>query len=224
MIYTECQPNNHCYTNSPIGENMDEDNWNERYRSGSYTPRDYPSEVLREYSDWLPDGQALDIATGVGRNALYLAKEGYEVDAVDFSNEALGVARERAETQQVHVNWVKADLETEGPPEGEYDVIVVSFYKSYELLCELKERLAPGGVLIYEHHLKSADPVDRGSTNDRHRYGSNDLLRCCLDLTILRYTEGKRFFQSGERAGQTAAVVTLIARNSTGGKQSYPPE
>lgn len=178
---------------------------------------------MLEYSGWLPDGRTLDIVTGVGRNTLYLATQGYDVDAVDFSNEALAVARKRAETRQVDVNWIQADLEAEGPPEGEYDMIVVSFYKSYELLCTLKEQLALCGVLMYEQHLKSADPVDRGSTNDRYRYGSNDLLRCYLDLTVLRYTKEKRVFQSGERTGQTAAVATLFACNSTGGAQSYPP-
>lgn len=96
-------------------------------------------------------------------------------------------------------------------------MITVSFFAALEHLPDLKEALAPGGVLVYEHHLRSSDPVEIGPSSDRYRYRSNDLLRACLDLTILSYEERRR-----PVAGGIAAVVTLVARNSSGGTQSYP--
>lgn len=74
-----------------------------------------------------------------------------------------------------------------------------------------------GGVLVYEHHLRSSDAVEIGPSSERFRYRSNDLLRAALDLTILSYAERRR-----PVAGGTAAIATLVARNTHGGTQSYP--
>lgn len=93
----------------------------------------------------------------------------------------------------------------------------MGYYHALDLLPDLKEALAPGGVLLYEHHLRSADEVDRGPDGDRYRFRSNDLLRACLDLTVLHYEEGTRTDD-----GRTSAIVTLVARNSSSGAQRYP--
>lgn len=198
--------------------------WDKRYRSGSYTPRRYPSPLLVENVEWLPDGLALDVAAGAGRNALFLAERGYDVDAVDVSQEALEIGRNRADERGCTVNWVHADVEAGGLPEQEYDVVTVSFYHAHQRLADVKDRLAPGGVLLIEHHVRTTDPVDRGPNDDLRRFGSNDLLRLCSDLTVLRYSEAIRVFDQGERKGQTASVASLVARNTSGAAQSYPPE
>ena len=200
----------------------DRERWNEKYSGDDdfELPADPIPELARRI-DTLPEGRALDVATGTGRNAIYLAEHGYDVEAVDVSDEALEQARRRADEVErgVDIEWLRADLtdpafdlETDA-----YDVITVSFFAALELLPELKEALAPGGVLVYDHHLRSSDPVEIGPSNDRHRYRSNDLLRACLDLTILGYEERHREVNDG-----TAAVATLVARNSSGGAQSYP--
>jgi len=198
----------------------DRERWNETYSGDDEfeLPED-PIPELERRIDTLPEGRALDVAAGTGRNATYLADRGYDVEAVDVSDEALERARSRADEVGVDVEWIRADLTD---PEfdieaGAYDLITVSFFAALELLPDLKEALAPGGVLVYEHHLRSSDPVAIGPSSDRHRYRSNDLLRACLDLTILAYEERRR-----EVNGGTAAVATLLARNSTGGAQSYP--
>jgi SAM-dependent methyltransferase len=192
--------------------------WNERYRDETFQLPTEPSRPLREFADALPDGRALDVATGNGRNALFLADEGYAVDAVDVSGVALAEARDRAMEldPRGHVNWIQADLDTYCLPESAYDVVAVSFYTALDLLPDLKGALAPGGVLCYEHHLRSPE-VDRGPSDDRHRFRSNDLLRAALDLTVLHYEETTRV-----EDGRTSAVATLVARNTSGGNQTYP--
>lgn len=198
----------------------DRERWNEKYSDddGFDLPGDPIPELARRI-DTLPEGRALDVATGTGRNALYLAGRGYDVEAVDVSDEALERAQSRADERDVDVEWIRADLTAPGfdLEAGTYDLITVSFFAALELLPDLKEALAPGGVLVYEHHLRSSDPVEIGPSSDRHCYRSNDLLRACLDLTVLSYEERRRKVNDG-----TAAVATLVARNSSGGAQSYP--
>ncbi|ELY43357.1 class I SAM-dependent methyltransferase [Natronorubrum sulfidifaciens] len=193
------------------------DRWNEKYNGVDFTLPDDPIPELERRLSTLPDGRALDIATGTGRNALFLATAGYDVDAIDISDVALEEARRRADDHGVDVTWTRADLAAFDWPVGEYDVITVSFFAALEHLPAIKEALAPGGVLVYEHHLRSSDTLEIGPSNERYRYRSNDLLRACLDLTILSYEECRR-----PVVGGTAAVATLVARNSSGGTQSYP--
>ncbi|MFA9426693.1 class I SAM-dependent methyltransferase [Natronorubrum sp. A-ect3] len=195
----------------------DRDRWNEKYSGVDFELPDDPIPELKRRLPTLPDGRALDVATGNGRNALFLAEHGYDVDAIDISDVALEQARRRADERGVEVDWMRADLDEFDWPVGEYDVITVSFFAALEHLPALKEALTPGGVLVYEHHLRSSDPLEVGPSSDRYRYRSNDLLRACLDLTILSYEERRR-----PVIGGTAAVATLVARNSSGGAQSYP--
>lgn len=157
------------------------------------------------------------MATGTGRNAVFLASQGHEVDGVDISREALSEAQRRAEEEGVDVNWIQADLDESRIPKGRYSGITTSFYYDLNLLADLKEGLRRGGVLIYENHLRSEDDLDVGPTEDRYRFGSNELLRSCLDLTVLHYSERKY-----ELDGRTGAKATIVARKSSGASQSYP--
>jgi len=69
--------------------------WDDRFRQGTYPQDPDPSPILRSYIGDIPDGRALDIATGTGRNAVFLAGSGYSVDAIDQSREGLRIAREK---------------------------------------------------------------------------------------------------------------------------------
>ncbi|MXV62374.1 methyltransferase domain-containing protein [Natronorubrum sp. JWXQ-INN-674] len=191
--------------------------WNEKYSDVEFELPDDPIPELERRLTTLPDGRALDVASGTGRNALFLAEHGYDVDAVDISDAALEQGRRRADERGVDVNWIRSDLNEFDLATAEYDVITVSFFAALEHLPDLKDALAPGGVLVYEHHLRSSDRIEIGPSSERHRYRSNDLLRACLDLTILSYEERRR-----PVVGGIAAVTTLVARNSSGGAQSYP--
>ncbi|WP_049922983.1 class I SAM-dependent methyltransferase [Halopiger djelfimassiliensis] len=197
--------------------NDDRKRWNEKYSDPNFEFPDDPIPELERRTSSLPDGRALDVATGTGRNAVFLAEHGYDVEAVDVSDEALARARQRADERGVDVDWIRADLAEFDLEPDTYDLITVSFFAALEHLPDLKAALSPGGVLVYEHHLRSSDPVTVGPSSDRYRYRSNDLLRACLDLTVLVYEERRRPLADG-----TAAVATLVARNSHGGTQSYP--
>lgn len=199
---------------------MSESEWDEQYRTGSYNPREYPSPLLEQFIDWLPGRRALDIATGNGRNAIFLAQHGYEVDAIDISGEALSIARERADERSIGVNWIRADYEEELPDET-YDVIAASFVQpvSYRRIADLKQVLRPDGVLVYEHHVTRAS-----AANSAWEWRSNDLLRVCSDLSVVYYSEAERTYDTGNREGETALIAAIVAQNTKGGADSYPEE
>jgi SAM-dependent methyltransferase len=195
--------------------------WDARYRRGDY-PRDpEPSPVLRHYVDAFPSGRALDVATGTGRNALFLAGAGYAVDAIDRSRVGLEKARSRATDCGLadRIDWLQADIPSFAFPSDRYAVVTSSFYRAIDRFADIKAALVPGGYLFVEHHLRSTEPTPSGPSSDRYRYGANELLHACLDLTILFYDETSAENPAGERR----ANVRLLARRSHGGRQSYPP-
>ena len=194
--------------------------WDERFREGEY-PRDpEPAPVLQRYVGALPTGRALDVATGTGRNAVFLAEAGFEVDAIDKSREGLRITREKAREQGVEerLNLLQADVPTFTFPDGRYDLVTVSFYRVVDRFPDVKESLAPGGYLFVEHHLRSTDPTPWGPRGDRYKFAANELLHACLDLTVLDYEEATEARPGGDRR----AVARIVARNSSGTRQSYP--
>jgi SAM-dependent methyltransferase len=196
------------------------DSWDDRFRTGEYPTDPDPAAVLERYVDTFPDGRALDVATGTGRNAVFLAEQGYRVDAVDQSRPGLEIARENARERGVagRVDWIQGDVPTYEFPDGAYDVITISFYRAVDRLADIEEALAPGGVLFVEHHLRSTDDVDVGPSGDRYRFGANELLHACLDLTVLYFDA-----TTEERPdGRLAATTQIVARNTAGHSQSYP--
>ena len=192
--------------------------WDERFREGEYPLDPDPAPILRQYIDSFPDGRALDIATGTGRNAVFLAENGYTVDALDRSREGLEIARENAEKRDVEHNcsWIQADAFEHAYPEDTYDVVTIQHFRILDRLTDVKAALAPGGVIYYRTHLRTTGPVDYGPP-DRHRVGANELLRACLDLTVLHCRE----FSTGTD-GHRGAHAEVIARNSHGHTQSVP--
>lgn len=182
----------------------DRSRWDERYRSGEFELPAEPSPSVRVFVDDLPGGhpfegsqghtlddhrgRALDVATGTGRNAVFLAENGFEVDAVDVSREALTRARARAADHSVTVAWIQADVDSYPFPAGRYDVVSIALFDVRDRLPDLKDALAPGGVLVYDHVLRTPGPNEHGPSN-RYRFEPRELREACSDLTVLRYVE-----------------------------------
>lgn len=195
-------------------------NWDERFRTGEYPMDPDPSPVLRQYIDEIPDGRALDVATGTGRNAVFLAESGYTVDALDQSREGLRVTQENAAKRGVadRIQGIQADVPSYGFPSERYELITISFFRAIDRFPDIKEALVPGGYLFVEHHLRSTDSTPSGPSSDRYRFAANELLHSCLDMTVLYYDETTEERPEDRRR----ASARILARNSTGPRQSYP--
>jgi SAM-dependent methyltransferase len=103
---------------------MDSEAWNERYRASELVWSAGPNQfVERELAD-LPTGRAVDLAAGEGRNAIWLARQGWQVTAVDFAQVALDKGRELA--GDLPVEWVCADA-TRWTGPATYDLCVITY-------------------------------------------------------------------------------------------------
>lgn len=159
----------------------DQEKWDARYAAGAYSERPHPTRLLAEWLPRLRKGLALDVGCGAGRNALYLADHGFEVEAVDISEVGLVRARERAAAAGVSVQWRQADLERAEFPATRYDLIVMIRYINRDLLPRLVKALKPGGCLLTEHHLVSRE-ADVGPKNPAFRLQRGELTALLPDL------------------------------------------
>ena len=149
-----------------------------------------PSSFLVENIGILPKGRVLDVATGRGRNAVYLAQQGFEVDGIDISREALDAAEALAVESGVSVTFRLMDLENDASlPQEAYDVIICFNYLYRPLIPQLKRSLRPGGMLVYETYIVEQALFGR-PRNPKHLLQHNELLEFFHDFRCLRYREG----------------------------------
>jgi len=183
-----------------------QDKWDQRHAEAA--PPSGPAGVLRDYTHLLPQqGRALDLACGLGRNALFLAGRGLEVDAWDFSPVAIRRLREAASAAGLAVNAETRDVVAAPPPSGRYDVIVVSYFLERPLAPQLVQALRPGGLLYYQTFIQEA--VDStGPQDPAFRLGENELLDLFRALRVLSYREEGRV---GDLSGGLRNEAMLVA-------------
>jgi SAM-dependent methyltransferase len=161
--------------------------WDERYASGDYRPRSWPTAFLEQWAPAFGVGRALDVACGTGRNALYLAEHGFDVTGVDISEVAIERASHEARARGLDVEFLAADLD-HFTPDGLFDVITVIRFRNRELWPRLVGALAPGGWILAEHHMKTTADV-AGPTSSEFRLDPGELLEVFSDLRIVHYSE-----------------------------------
>lgn len=189
----------------------DLEKWDARYRSGSYAGRRHPTALLERCVGVLPRGSALDVGCGAGRNALFLAESGFDVDAVDISTAGLERLRADAAAGGYAIRDLEADLER-GIPDSLplqdcYDLIVMVRYVNQPLIGPLIDRLAEGGVLVSEQHLKTDLDVV-GPRNEAFRLDPNALLDAARGLRVHFYREAVVTDPDGRRAALAQIVAS----------------
>lgn len=196
----------------------DRTKWNERYKSGAYAGHTLPSALLEEWIDRIPPGRALDLACGAGRNALFLAARGFDVDAVDISREALRSARNSARQSGLRVHWIEHDLDEPLALEQGYALVLAIHYLNLPLLRQLAASLAPGGFLVCELHLLS-DVEVAGPSNPAFRVKPGELRRLATGLRIHLLEENI----IDDPDGQPLALARLVAERPAGHYSSRSP-
>ncbi len=133
---------------------MDADAWNERYRDSELIWSAGPNQFVEAELSGLPPGRALDLAAGEGRNAIWLARRGWQVTAVDFAQTGLDKGRTLA--GDLPVEWVCADA-TAWRGDSSYDVCVVAYLQlpADDRRAAVRNGFAsvrPGGVFLLVAH------------------------------------------------------------------------
>jgi len=131
------------------------DFWNQRYTSKEFAYGIEPNDFFRHQIDKLRPGKLLLPGEGEGRNAVYAAKNGWEVTAVDFSVKAKVKANRLAFWHQVEINYIVESLENADLPENHFDAVgfIYVHLNSTDLkkaMEKILESMKSGGVLIFE--------------------------------------------------------------------------
>jgi SAM-dependent methyltransferase len=135
---------------------MDRHGWDRRYETKELVWTAEPNRFLVSEVAGLTPGSALDLAAGEGRNAVWLAEQGWQVTAVDFSAVGLAKAGELAAARGVGITTVCADATDYVPPE-QFDLVVVFYLQlaaepRREAYLRAADAVAPGGTLVIVGH------------------------------------------------------------------------
>ena len=133
---------------------MRAEDWDERYGEKQQWSSE-PNRLIADLLADLPPGDAVDLAAGEGRHALWLASHGWRATAVDFSG--VGLDRGRAQPGSDAVTWVVADVRTWSAPDASLDLVLVAYLhlpqeETLPLFTRAVDWLRPGGRLLVLGH------------------------------------------------------------------------
>lgn len=193
---------------------MDSREWDQRYATDELIWRAEPNRFLVEEISGLPPGRALDVASGEGRNSVWLAEQGWDVVGVDFSAVGLAKARRLAEARGVEVSWVQADVVDWTPPVEVFDLVIVMYLQLPEdprrrALRHAVTALAPGGTLLVVGHDATNISEGFGGPQDPSvLYAASDVAADLRDLRVERAERVGRPVATGE--GERVALDALV--------------
>ena len=196
-----------CFGQIANASEDDKSRWNKRYNTGEYLYGKEPLKFLNEKLNILARGKALVLAMGEGRNAVFLAGNGFDVDCCDISEKAVEKAMLFSQESGVTLNAFVADLEEYKIPVNMYDLITCFYYTQRDLIPQIKEGLKRGGMVMIETY--SIDQLKYGKDapgpkNPAYLLKHNELLDSFRDFRILYYREGE--------IAENKSVVSLIAQ------------
>jgi dihydroneopterin aldolase len=171
-----------------------------------------PAQFLVQQLHRLPKGKVLDVASGSGRHALFLASLGYQVEAVDRDEQALAQLSAGARVRRLAGIGSRL-LDLEPPPQElnlgheAYDAILVFFYLNRPLFPYLIDALKPGGVLLYETFTVDNHVQHRHPKRREFCLAHSELLSLIAGLRILHYDEGLHEGTNGLDSAYTAQLT-----------------
>jgi rhodanese-related sulfurtransferase len=169
-----------------------------------------PTPWLVENFHSLPKGLALDIAMGNGRNAIYLATRGFDVDGVDVDAAVVAQARETARRFHAPIRAIVGNVEdgTHIIPIEAYDAIVVFNFLHRPLFRDIKDGLKPGGVVVYQTYLEGQQRFG-SPRNPAHLLKPGELEHVFAEFEILRVKER---VDSAVPGGPPCALAGIVAK------------
>ena len=194
--------------------------WDQRFSGAEYFYGTQPNAFLASQAHLLLAGQSvLSVADGEGRNGVWLAEQGLDVLAVDFSGKALEKSRRLAASRGVSLQTELVDVHTWDWGENRFDVIVaifIQFASSQErpaLHRAIQQALKPGGLLLLQGYTpKQLEYRTGGPSNIDNLYSAEDLQRDFGAMEILQLREHDMEISEGPGHSGMSALVDLVAR------------
>ncbi|MFK5950489.1 MAG: class I SAM-dependent methyltransferase [Methylococcales bacterium] len=175
-----------------------EQKWDGIYKN---TDNSQVVDVLLQNDYLLPrKGQALDLACGLGGNALFLADKGLKAHAWDISSLALKKLQKNAEKKALKIAIKQVYIEPDCLPKNTFDVIVLAHFLDRSLCNAIMDALKSGGLLFYQTYVR--EKIDlRGPNNPAFLLARNELLQLFNPMTVLVYRENSLVgdLECGER-------------------------
>ncbi|MFT5930356.1 MAG: tellurite methyltransferase [Oceanospirillaceae bacterium] len=187
------------------------EHWNQRYLVPSVLPQ--VSYGLQHYTHLLPiGGTGLDLACGLGQNAIFLTKQGLIMHGWDYSTTGLEQMEHHCSMQKVEVNQQCIDLTNAPWPNQQFDLICVTAFLDRTLCPQILSHLKPGGILVYQTFNQVTDIA--GETLNKPRrpqflLAKGELLELFNELEPLVYHDAQEFAQLEH---PLAGKALLIAR------------
>jgi SAM-dependent methyltransferase len=188
--------------------------WDRRYSGAGLVWGPGPNRFVTEEVTALPAGRAIDLGTGEGRNAIWLAERGWQVTAVDFSAAGLARAARLATERGVTVDWAQADLLDYQPAPGGYDLVLVAYIHLpapglARVFRAAAAAVAPGGTLLVIGHDRDNIAHGHGGPQDPDRLYTAAAVTAELDgLAVQRAEPVTRPVLTPE--GERTAIDTLV--------------
>jgi tellurite methyltransferase len=165
--------------------------WDEKYRE-SHEAQGIAVEVLQENLHLLPrQGRALELACGLGANALLLSAHGLEAHAWDISAVAIERLNTLAHKRGLHIHTKVHDVLLHPPEPASFDVIVVSYFLDRALIPHIVAALRANGLLFYQTFTRTR-VSDAGPQNEDFRLANNEFLDLFAGMHIVLFREEGR--------------------------------
>lgn len=196
------------------------DTWNRRYAGDAFLFGTEPNAWLHDHAAALPPGgRVLSVADGEGRNSVWLARRGHQVDAFDVADRAVEKAHAFAHREGVAVNFTVADVDSFAWPQASYDGVVAIFVQFADpqtrarLFERIVDSLKPGGVLILQGYTpKQLEFRTGGPPTLSHLYTDEMLRSAFAELMIDELKVYEAEIHEGQGHSGRSALIGLVAR------------
>ena len=192
--------------------------WDERYAEAGYAYGTKPNEFLVEVRKDIPPGRILCLCEGEGRNAVYLAEQGYTVTAVDASVVGMAKAQKLAAERGVKIETIVSDLEEYAIEKDSFNGVVSIFcHVPKELRVKIHQQVCQGlkqdGVLVLEAYFpKQLEFATGGPPTAELMMDLQSLKGELAGLELLRAEEKTREIIEGKYHTGQGAVVQVLAK------------
>jgi len=196
------------------------DRWETRFRAPDYIFGKEPNAFLKAHAHLLRPGQtALAVADGEGRNGVWLAEQGLDVLAIDFSAAALAKAQALAQERGVRLRTETADVTNWRWPPAAFDVVVAIFVQVVfaadrpAFFANLKRTLKPGGLLLMQGYRVEQLNYRTGGPPEAERLYTRSILEDAFgDMTELDIHEHDSAINEGTAHVGMSALIDLVGK------------